>query len=111
MGRSFVKAILNSSRGLMPKDNSDQAMAARRINNFADLAGIEFLAKIDVGQDVNGEPKNEIKIAITPEHKDYESLMDNKQLTTNKPTWTNYRENKHSHIIDHKAPFDDDIPF
>ena len=50
MGRSFVRGILNSARGLSDKDNSPEALAARRINGFADIDGIEFLAKIDVGQ-------------------------------------------------------------
>jgi len=75
MGRSFVKGILNSARGLSAKDNSDKALSARRINSFADLDGIEFVAKIDVGKDVHGNPKNEIKLAITPDHKDYAAII------------------------------------
>lgn len=75
IGRSFVRAILNSSRNLHPQDNGPQATAARRIQGFADLDGIEFLAKIDVEQDQNGQPKNAIKVAIQPDHKDYARLM------------------------------------
>lgn len=67
MGRSFVRGILNSARGLSDKDNSPQAQTARRIHGFADLDGIEFLAKIDVGKDANGDAKNEIRFAVTPE--------------------------------------------
>lgn len=74
MGRSFVKAILNSSRGLDPKDNSPEAQNKRRISGFQDLDGIEFLAKIEVGKDGRGDDKNEIKNAITPEHKDYQGF-------------------------------------
>jgi len=72
MGRSFVRGILNSSRGLSDKDNSPQAQNSRRINGFVDLDGIEFLAKIDVGKDANGDPKNEIRFAVMPNHKDWE---------------------------------------
>ena len=75
MGRSLIRGILNSARGISDKDTSAQAQAARRINGFADLDGIEFLAKIDIGKDANGEDKNEIRIAVTPDHKDYASLM------------------------------------
>jgi hypothetical protein len=75
IGRAFVRAILNSSRNLHPQDNGQQAAAARRIQGFADLDGIEFLAKIDVEQDQNGQPKNVIKVAIQPDHKDYARLM------------------------------------
>ncbi len=75
MGRSFVRGILNSSRGLSDKDNSPQAQAARRINGFADLDGIEFLAKIDVGKDANGDPKNDIRFAVAPNNKDWEMFQ------------------------------------
>ena len=76
MGRSFVRGILNSSRGLSDKDNSPQAQAARRINGFADLDGIAFLAKIDVGKDQNGDAKNELRFAVTPDHKDWQAFQE-----------------------------------
>ena len=37
IGRSFLRAILNSARGIHPADNSPQAQSARRIKGFADL--------------------------------------------------------------------------
>jgi hypothetical protein len=75
IGRAFVRAILNSSRNLHPQNNDAQAVAARRIQGFADLDGIEFLAKIEVEPDMNNQPKNVIKVAIQPDHKDYARLM------------------------------------
>ena len=75
MGRSLVRGILNSSRGISDKDNSPEAQARRRINGFADLDGLEFVARIDIGQDTNGEDKNEIKSAVMPDHRDYAQLM------------------------------------
>lgn len=74
MGRSFVKAILNSARGINPKDNSPEAQNKRRISGFQDLDGIEFLAKIDVGKDSRDDDKNEIRNAITPDHKEYQGF-------------------------------------
>lgn len=44
MGRSFIRAALNSARNVHPQDNSPQAAAARRIQGFHELDGIEFLA-------------------------------------------------------------------
>jgi hypothetical protein len=76
MGRALIKGILNSARGVSEKDTSSpQAQAARRISGFQDLDGIEFLARVDVGDDVNGDPKNEIRKAITPDHRDYAKYM------------------------------------
>lgn len=71
MGRSLVRGILNSARGLSDKDNSPEAQNARRISGFADLDGLEFVARIDIGKDSNGEDKNDIRQAVTRDHKDY----------------------------------------
>ncbi len=75
MGRSFIRGILNSSRNIHPQDNSPQAAAARRIRDFAELDGIEFLARVDVEKDAKGEDRNVVKVAIEPDHKDYAALM------------------------------------
>jgi hypothetical protein len=75
MGRSLVRGILNSAHGIADKDSSPQAQAKRRIRSFADLDGIEFLARIDIGKDTSGEDKNEIRVALAPDHKDYATHM------------------------------------
>lgn len=75
MGRSLIRGILNSSRGLSDKDKSPEAQARRRINGFADLDGLEFVARIDVGTDTNGDEKNEIRNAVTTDHKEYAQIM------------------------------------
>ncbi|TPQ48759.1 hypothetical protein C2U72_22065 [Prosthecomicrobium hirschii] len=75
MGRSLVRGMLNSARGISDKDNSPEAQTARRIRGFADLDGLEFVARIDIGTDTNGEEKNEIRGAVTPDHKEYGALM------------------------------------
>lgn len=75
MGRSLVRGMLNSARGISDKNNSAQAQAARRISGFADLDGLEFVAKIDVGTDTYGDEKNEIRAAVTPDHKEYSAIM------------------------------------
>jgi hypothetical protein len=75
MGRSLVRGILNSAHGISDKDSSPQAQAKRRIKSFADLDGLEFLARIDVGKDTSDEDKNEIRVAVTPDHKDYTAYM------------------------------------
>jgi hypothetical protein len=73
-GRAFIKGILNSSRRLNPKDNSPETQTKRRIAGFQELDGVEFVAKIDIEHGDRGD-KNVIKLAITPDHKDYATLM------------------------------------
>ncbi len=80
MGRSFVRGMLNSARGISDKDLSPQAQAARRISGFADLDGLEFVAKVDLGTDGNGEEKNEIRMAVTPDHRGYAEAMGQQRL-------------------------------
>ncbi len=75
MGRSMIRGILNSARNVSPQDNSPQAATARRISGFADLDGIEFLARVDVEKDAKGENRNVVKLAVEPDHKDYAALM------------------------------------
>ncbi len=76
MGRSFVRGILNSARGLSDKDTSPPSQTARRIDGLHVLDGIEFLAKIDVGKDRNGDPRNEIRFAVAPNHKDWQAFLE-----------------------------------
>jgi len=75
MGRTFIKAVLNSARGIHPGDNSPAAQNARRINGFVDLDGIEFLGKVDWEKDQSGQDKSVIKSALMPDYKDYAALM------------------------------------
>lgn len=74
MGRTFLKAILNSARGVHPSDESASAQNARRISGFADLEGIEFIAKVDWESDQDGNDKCVVKSAVTPDHKAYAAL-------------------------------------
>ena len=74
-GRGLIKGILNSARGIADKDNSAQAQAQRRISGFAELDGIEFIARMEIGSDTNGEDKNEVRSGVTPRHRDYAQLM------------------------------------
>lgn len=71
MGRTFIRAVLNSSRNIQPQDNSPQAAAARRIQGFNELDGIEFVARIDVEKDGRGEMRNVVKMAVEPDQPDY----------------------------------------
>ena len=75
MGRGFVRGVLNSARGLSDKDNTADAQNARRISGLGDLDGLEFVARIDIGKDSNGEDKNEIRQAVTRDHKEYAAAV------------------------------------
>jgi hypothetical protein len=87
IGRGFIRSILNSARGFSDKDNSEYAKYARKIKNFSDLDGLEFVAKIDIELDSSGNEKNVIKVAVDPSHKDYAKFMDNNADITDIAGW------------------------
>ena len=77
-GRSLIRGILESARGIASKHTSDRARAARTIRGYGDLNGMEFLARIGVEKakaDARDEGRNVIAAAIGPEHADYARLM------------------------------------
>lgn len=74
MGRTFVRAILNSARNIDPNDMSPEAAARRCIEGLHELEGIEFVARIDVERDGNGDLKNVIKHAVEPGMPEYAPL-------------------------------------
>ena len=77
-GRSLIRGILESARGVTAKDASDRARAARTIRSYGDLNGIEFIARIGVEKDKadpHDDGRNVIAAAIGPEHADHARLM------------------------------------
>ena len=74
MGRSFIRAALNSARNIHPQDNTPQAAAARRIQGFYELDGIEFIVRVDIEKDAKGADRNVVKVAVEPDHADYAKL-------------------------------------
>lgn len=82
MGRSFMRAAVESARNIRPSDASEQAIQARRISSFADLDGLEFAAFVDVQKATAeqvaqgyGNDRNVIQNVIPNTHKDYAALM------------------------------------
>jgi hypothetical protein len=65
---SRIRAILESARGIKPDDQSDAAKVARQINDWGDLDGLRFIAKIGVEKGKDGfKDKNVLEVAITPD--------------------------------------------
>jgi hypothetical protein len=71
MGKARIRAIIESAKNINPKDMSETAMAARKINSFGELEGLEPIIKIGIESDRGGvyQDKNKIASIITPDHK------------------------------------------
>lgn len=74
IGRSFIRNLLNSSNGFADNDKSEEATNARQIKSFADLDGLEFIAKVGIKEDEYGK-KNFIERIITPDDEAYNKVM------------------------------------
>jgi len=75
IGRSMIRAILNSAHGLHSKDKSPEAEKQRQIKSFTDLDNLVCLAEITIN-DKGYKPRNEIKTILTPDHAEYSEYMD-----------------------------------
>jgi hypothetical protein len=82
MGKSRIRAILESAKNINPKDMSEAAMSSRKINSFDELDGLEMLIKIGIEHDRNGvyQDKNKIASIITPDHLAYKEYMQNSDI-------------------------------
>ena len=74
IGRTFIRAALESARDIHPKDTSSNAMEAKKAN-LKDLDGLVFAVKISVAKDLTGNDRNEVKTVITPSHPRYYEFM------------------------------------
>jgi hypothetical protein len=77
-GRSLIRGILESARGIRSGDQSERARAARTIGSYGDLNGLVFVARIVVEIDRNNqsaEPHNAIGAAIGPDRAEYAALI------------------------------------
>ena len=89
MGRSFIRAALESARGVAPNDTSELAGKARQIKGFGDLDGLEFAAFVEIQKAEPGtsySDKNVIQTVIPFTHKDYTALMSGQGEVTTTPT-------------------------
>lgn len=72
--RSMIRAMLESARGVKPDDESETAVTARRIDGFADLDNLRFLAVVGVRKQEGYDDKNSLAAIVTPDRKDWRKL-------------------------------------
>lgn len=76
IARTFLRSMLESARGIDPKDETDKARKLRTINDWGDLVELEFAVEIGIEKGKDGyADKNKIARVITPEHKLYKQVM------------------------------------
>ena len=80
---SRVRGMLESAFGIDPLDDSDAALSGRTLEDWEDLDGLEFLAKIGIekSKDPKYSDKNALKSAVTPDSDDYAGFSPRKAPT------------------------------
>jgi hypothetical protein len=74
--------MLESARGVNPTAEDDMARKARQVSSWGDFNGLEFAVEIGIEKDKTGQygDKNKILKVITPDHKNYQRVMDGETI-------------------------------
>ena len=82
MGKARIRAILESAKGISPKDVSEIAVTARQINSFDELNNLDVVIKIGIEHDKNGQyqDKNRVISIITPDHFSYSEFINGQDV-------------------------------
>ncbi len=96
ISKATLRAILESSRGILPSDMSELALKGRQISSFSEFQGLEFVVRIDIENGKNGyNNKNKIGIVITPDKPEYKSVIYGKTIVgQEKPPSKNQSANR-----------------
>lgn len=107
IGRSMIRAILESAYSIYPKDKSQEAERKREIKAFADLENLICVAEITIN-DKGDQPRNEIKTIITPDHAKYHEYMHSSHIIHK----SEHKSNKLNKGYDSSGMLDsDEVPF
>lgn len=82
MGKARIRAILESAKGINPKDMSEMAVRGRQINSFEELNNLDVVIKIGIERDKNGQyqDKNRVTSIITPDHISYVEYINGQDI-------------------------------
>lgn len=84
IARTKIRAILESSRNIDPKDDGPEAMAKRQIQGFMDLQGISFTAIVGIESQEGYDDKNTFK-PVTPDMDGYRQAPEGAPIATVAP--------------------------
>ncbi len=84
---AFLRAALESARGIDPKDSSQGATQARQLNSWLDFDGLEFPVVVGIQKPKAGDQyiNNEISRAVTPDKPEYQQVMSGGEVISDNP--------------------------
>jgi hypothetical protein len=77
MGKTRIRALLESAKNISSKDMSEAAAEARQIDSYDDLNGLDVVIKVGIESDRSGvyPDKNKVQSVITPDQPLYKQYM------------------------------------
>lgn len=115
-GGAQIRAIIEAHRGISPKNTDSRSVQGRRLNDWSDLDGMEFPAKLGInsepyiGKDGNQYWSNYITSIITPDKKDYSDLKAGREFITDGPVTGDGKAKASAPVADGNIPGWDDPP-
>ncbi len=84
---AFLRAALESARGIDPKDSSQGATQARQLNGWLDFSGLELPVVVGVEKPKAGAQyiTNSIMRALTPDKPEYQQVMSGGEVISDTP--------------------------
>ena len=67
IGRTKLRSLIESARGINPEDESDAAKQQRRLDSLQQINGFVFLAQVDVREQDGYRPRNSVGYIVTPD--------------------------------------------
>ena len=96
IGRSKLRAMLESAHAIDPNDNTEEAQEKRRFEDFLELDGLEFWGQVEIKKGTNGyKDKNILDFVVTP----------------NLPDWPRQAASPSKAVASRASALNDEIPF
>jgi hypothetical protein len=87
ISKRYLRAMLESARGIRPDDKSNTAKEARRTTSYGDFNGLSFMVRIGVEPARNGyKAKNKLDCIITPNETDWRAVAQQSEPTATAST-------------------------
>lgn len=102
---ALIRAIIEAHRGIKPKDTDPRAASARCINDWADLSGMEFPAKLGIsndsytGKDGKEYWNNYVTSIITPDKDEYRAIKSGQEFITDGPVTGTGTQKAQTHTV------------
>lgn len=118
-----MRAMIEASKGIMPKDDSDRAKRGRTVGSWLDFNGLEFpivTAIDDRPYEKNGKRywNNIISSILTPDNKDYDFIKNGGEIISDGPVAGETKSNRQTSSNSdpgYETPpayaYDDGVPF